>query len=189
MCSTVAHSPRYKPALPVKVMTAAFVDPHLDAPASAHPRTGGRPGASARSGACPNTPQTPYYRTYETSVDADAHLFEFVVPMVPPSWNDPDQVREYAHRLGTSARPTAVAVSILDVCQPADAQGRDYYSHWALTHLLLDGHHIPSCSREPDFGPAALSLLSLEASLAAPDQLSRLIDVRSRRRVSRRQSF
>lgn len=32
----------------------------------------------------PEYPHTPYYRTFETAVDADAHLYEFVVPMVPP---------------------------------------------------------------------------------------------------------
>ncbi|MFI9747787.1 hypothetical protein [Streptomyces sp. NPDC052494] len=36
----------------------------------------------------PEYPHTPYYRTYETAVDAGAHLYEFVVPMVPPTWNE-----------------------------------------------------------------------------------------------------
>ena len=47
----------------------------------------------------PHHPQTPYYRTFETVVraeahqyDAKAHLYEFVVPMVPPSWNEPERV-------------------------------------------------------------------------------------------------
>jgi hypothetical protein len=67
----------------------------------------------------PAYPQTPYYRTYETAIDSDSHLFEFIVPMVPPSWNDLARVEEHRHRLSSSARPTAVAVSLLDVCQPA----------------------------------------------------------------------
>ncbi|MEU4152061.1 hypothetical protein [Streptomyces sp. NPDC026659] len=44
----------------------------------------------------PAYPHTPYYRTFETVVDADAHLYEFVVPMVPPTWNDRERVEEYA---------------------------------------------------------------------------------------------
>ncbi|WP_308080533.1 hypothetical protein [Streptomyces sp. NK15101] len=31
----------------------------------------------------PQYPRTPYYRTFEAPVDASAHLYEFVVPMVP----------------------------------------------------------------------------------------------------------
>ena len=55
--------------------------------------------------------------------DSVAHLFEFVVPMVPPSWNDRARVTEHAERLATSSRPTAVAVSLLDVCEPATDDG------------------------------------------------------------------
>jgi hypothetical protein len=53
----------------------------------------------------PAYPQTPYYRTLETAVDSDAHLFEFVVPMVPPSWNDADLVKDHGKRLRESSRP------------------------------------------------------------------------------------
>lgn len=74
----------------------------------------------------PEYPRTPYYRTFETAIDPQAHLYEFVVPMVPPSWNERDRVRELETVLTSSNRPTAVAVSILDVCQPADAIGGDY---------------------------------------------------------------
>ncbi len=56
----------------------------------------------------PAYPATPYYRTYSAVVDPKAHLYEFVVPMVPPTWNDPDRVTEYAARLAASGPPTAV---------------------------------------------------------------------------------
>ena len=135
----------------------------------------------------PEYPATPYYRTYETRVEAGSHLFEFVVPMVPPSWNDLDRVREYALGLAESTKPTAVAVSVLDVRQPADAEGPDYYCHWLLTHFLLDGHHKLQAAAESASPVRLLSLLSLDASLAAPDQLSELVKIRSRPRGSRRQ--
>src|SRR6266511_1730059 len=78
----------------------------------------------------PEYPQTPYYRTHATPVDADAHLFEFIVPMVPPSWNESTRVEQHRERLQTSSRPTAVAVSILDVCEPAvEGHGRDLFAH------------------------------------------------------------
>jgi hypothetical protein len=33
----------------------------------------------------PQHPHTPYYLTFETAVSSDAHLYELVVPMVPPT--------------------------------------------------------------------------------------------------------
>ncbi|MFD9101226.1 hypothetical protein ACFVZN_09155 [Streptomyces virginiae] len=41
------------------------------------------------------------------------------MPMVPPTWNERDRVEEYAARMEQETVPTAVAVSTLDVCQPA----------------------------------------------------------------------
>ncbi len=123
----------------------------------------------------PQHPQTPYYRTYVASVNAEAHLYEFIVPMVPPSWNDPARVKRHVERLRTSPRPTAVAVSILDVCQPAtEIDGRDCYAHWALTHFLLDGHHKLQAAAQIDQPLQLLSLLSIDASLATTEQVRRV---------------
>jgi hypothetical protein len=44
----------------------------------------------------PDDPGTLYYRTFETPIGKDHHLYEFLVPMVPPSWNHPDRVDEYS---------------------------------------------------------------------------------------------
>jgi len=127
----------------------------------------------------PAYPRTPYYRTFETSVDAEAHLYEFVVPMVPPSWNERERVVAYAEELIGGATPTAVAVSILDVCAPAVEQGTDYYTHWALTHFLLDGHHKMQAAAETGHRVRLLSLLAVEAGLAVPEQIGQLPTLRA----------
>lgn len=128
----------------------------------------------------PEYPSTPYYRTFETPVDHDAHLFEFIVPMVPPSWNNAEKVAGHADRLEASSRPTCVAVSILDVCQPATRPQRsDYYAHWGLTHFLLDGHHKVQAAAQIREPVRLLSLLSLDASLASPEQVARLSQLRA----------
>jgi hypothetical protein len=128
----------------------------------------------------PEYPQTPYYRTYETRVADGAHLFEFVVPMVPPSWNDQDRVAEHAHRLARSSTPTAVAVSTLDVTQPAmDTQSTDYYQHWGLTHFLLDGHHKLQAAARAGLPLRLLALVATGASLATSEQLSMLPALRA----------
>jgi hypothetical protein len=128
----------------------------------------------------PEHPQTPYYRTWQTPIDGSAHVFEFVVPMVPPSWNEHDIVKEHAQRLRESSSLTAVAVSILDVCQPATAGGSDYYAHWGLTHFLLDGHHKMQAAAETGRPLQILSLLSVDGSLADRDEIGQLIKHRSR---------
>jgi hypothetical protein len=127
----------------------------------------------------PAYPRTPYYRTYETAIDADAHLYEFVVPMVPPSWNERDRVTVYAAQLADAATPTAVAVSILDVCTPADEQGPDYYTHWALTHFLLDGHHKMQAAAETGHPLRLLTLLAVDAGLAEAAQVAELPTLRA----------
>ena len=134
----------------------------------------------------PEYPRTPYYRTYETAVGADAHLFEFVVPMVPPSWNDAHRVESHRQRLHSSSRPTAVAVSTLDVCAPAeDWNSTDYFDHWGLTHFLLDGHHKLQAAAESGRPLQLLSLVSVEGSLADGDRVARVPELRSRPRVGR----
>lgn len=120
----------------------------------------------------PEYPATAYYRTFETAVDRSAHLFEFVVPMLPPAWNDAATVAGHAQRLAGSDRPTAVAVSTLDVCQPAMAPpGSDPFAHWGLTHFLLDGHHKVQAAAETGRPLRLLSLLSVDGSLASPEQV------------------
>lgn len=133
----------------------------------------------------PEYPRTPYYRTYETRIDEGAHLFEFVVPMVPPSWNEADRVAEHAAALVAGAAPTAVAVSILDVCAPAMDNGTDYYTHWGLTHFLLDGHHKMQAAAETGRPLRLLSLLSVGAGLASAEQVGRIPRLRARSRAGR----
>jgi len=131
-------------------------------------------------------PQTPYYRTFETPIDRYAHLFEFVVPMVPPSWNDEKRVAEHLARLNVSSRPTAVAVTTLDVCEPAVHEDeRDIFAHWAVTHFLLDGHHKIEAAASAGKSLRLLSLLSIDGSLADPEALARVADVRKQSRAPR----
>lgn len=126
----------------------------------------------------PEYPQTPYYRTWQAPVDSSAHAFEFVVPMVPPTWNESDRVKEYAQILDSSS-PTAVAVSILDVCEPAMDNGTDYYAHWGFTHFLLDGHHKMQAAAEAGRPLQLLSLFFIEGGLADQLDVARFMKIRA----------
>lgn len=128
----------------------------------------------------PENPRTPYYRTFETPVTSSAHLYEFVVPMVPPTGNDRSRVRQYRQALESGSLPTAVAVSTLDISQPANPVGcSDYYEHWALVHFLLDGHHKLEAAAAARRPLQLLSLVAVGASLAREADIRRLTDIRA----------
>lgn len=135
----------------------------------------------------PVYPSSSYYRTYATAVDATAHLYEFVVPMVPPAWNDGSRVAGYIEARSSSSLPTAVAVSILDICAPASGPSTDYYTHWGLTHFLLDGHHKMQAAAENNQKVRLLTFLSIDGSLATEESIHRLPDIRRRPAVARAQ--
>ncbi|MER6445333.1 hypothetical protein [Streptomyces venezuelae] len=133
----------------------------------------------------PEYPHTPYYRTFETVVDKDAHLYEFVVPMVPPTWNDRERVEKYIALMEKGTVPTAVAISTLDVCQPESVFGDDPSVHWGLTHFLLDGHHKLEAAAAAGRTVRLLSLLTLGESLAGADDRARLPALRAQARAAR----
>lgn len=134
----------------------------------------------------PENPRSFYYRTFETKVESDEHLYEFVVPMVPPSWNDRERVKHYRDLMDRGVTPTAIALSTLDMCQPAmDDDSTDYYGHWGLSHFLLDGHHKLEAAARSGAKVQLLALVSLDNSLALPEHVARLAEVRARQRASR----
>lgn len=132
----------------------------------------------------PDDPGTPYYRTFEAPVRADGHLYEFVVPMVPPAWNDGARVADYLMTVGPPPA-TAVTYSLLDVLQPAMDEGEDYYEHWVLSHFLLDGHHKVEAAAAAGRPIRLLSLLDEHVSIASPEEISTMVKVRSHPRRSR----
>lgn len=123
-------------------------------------------------------PKTDYYRTFTAPVAEEAHLYEFVVPLVPVSFNDADQVAAYAREIEGGAVPTAVAVSTLDVTAPATDQGPDWYWHWGLTHFLLDGHHKFAAAASAGKPVRLLTLIALGSGLSDEAQVLAALDVR-----------
>ncbi|WP_336671997.1 hypothetical protein [Tsukamurella sp. USMM236] len=140
-----------------------------------------------RAWGLPQNPLTPYYRTFETEVGPDAHLFEFVVPMVPPTWNDQKRVQHYADLLDAGTTPTAVSLSILDRQAPAVSEpGADWYEHWAVTHFLLDGHHKFEAAARVGAPLRLLALVNIDESLAGAEAVAALPDLLRRAPSKRR---
>lgn len=120
----------------------------------------------------PEDPGTPYYRTFEAPIGPNRHLYELMVPMVWPTWNDRARVAEYSAVAGAA---TAVAYSLLDVLQPAIDDGEDYYEHWVLTHFLLDGHHKTEAAATAAWPLRVLSLVDEGKSIASPDEVATMV--------------
>lgn len=125
----------------------------------------------------PEDPRTPYYRTVDGLVAPEQHLYEFVVPMVPPAWNDRGRVEQYQDSTGI-ASATAVAYSLLDVVQPAMDGGENYDQHWVLSHFLLDGHHKMEAAAATGTSIRLLSFIDEKASLASAEDIATLVDAR-----------
>ncbi len=125
----------------------------------------------------PEYPRTPYYRGDTQALDDENVLFEFVVPMVPPSRNERDRVAEHSKQLRHSHRPTCVTLSLLDVRQRAVANTpEEALIHWGLAHFLLDGHHKIEGAAATGSRLQILSLLSIDHSLADASAIARAID-------------
>lgn len=131
----------------------------------------------------PEDPGTGYYRTFESPIGPDGHLYEIVVPMVPPSWNSTDRVAQYAVA-GTHVA-TAVGYCLLDTLQPAIDEGEDYYQHWMLTHFLLDGHNKMEAAARQGTPIRLLSFLDERISISSPTEIQTVIQALSRPQQAR----
>ena len=126
----------------------------------------------------PHHPKTEYYRTPPVPLGNGKLFFEFVVPMFPKRWLSEKTLRAYADRLAAGEKPTALAISVLDVRGPATREeGPDVTEHWCLAHYLLDGHHktyAASLARKPI---TLLSFLTTAESVATEENVDRVLQV------------
>ncbi|WLR55581.1 hypothetical protein LC048_00745 [Mesobacillus subterraneus] len=120
----------------------------------------------------PQYPKVQYYRGETKEFSRDEKFFEFIVPMSPPSWLDEDQVIKYDSILSNGVKPTALALSILDIRQPADWEGDlEHTKHYCLSHYLIDGHHKVYSASSKQKPITLLSFLALNECVATPKEI------------------
>jgi hypothetical protein len=128
----------------------------------------------------PHDPRVSYYRAGEASLGNGMKLFQFVIPMFPESWLDPEVVSGYVRQVDDGGIPTAVAISLLDVKGPSDWKGEiDPTEHWSLSHFLIDGHHKVCAARESGRPVRLLSFISLTHGISTRKQIERAIGATS----------
>ena len=97
--------------------------------------------------------------------------------MFPDGWLDSARVTEFEGYIREGRRPTALAISVLDIKQPAIWSGRPPVTcHWCLAHYIIDGHHkLFAASREKQ--PISLvSMFALNRGISGPEHHARLIE-------------
>jgi len=124
----------------------------------------------------PHYTKTEYYRTETVQMTNGRGLFEFIVPMVPRSFLNTEAIKSYKDALSVGARPTALALSVLDIKQPAawDADP-EINEHWCLSHYLLDGHHKTLAASELGLPISILSFLAVEKGVSGREQVKEAI--------------
>lgn len=123
----------------------------------------------------PHYPKIEYYRSLTKQISETEKLFEFVVPMFPENWLEQQTIDFYKAQIGEGQKPTAVAISVLDVKEPADFAERDeFYAHWCMSHDLIDGHHKVFAASLLNKPVSLLSFLTVNESIASKEQIEEL---------------
>ena len=126
----------------------------------------------------PHYTKTEYYRTDPIRMTNSRGLFEFIVPMFPKSFLNLDAVSVYKTLLSGGVTPTALAISVLDVKQPAEWAGdSEINAHWCLTHYLLDGHHKTFAASELGLPISILSFLAVKEGVSTREEIEEVIQV------------
>lgn len=124
----------------------------------------------------PHYTKTEYYRSEVLKMSTGRGLFEFTIPMFPSNYLDTDTVAKYEAALSNGAVPTALALSTLDIKQPADWEGEpEINAHWCLSHYVLDGHHKLYAAAKTKKPITVLSFLAANQGVSTREQVSEAI--------------
>jgi hypothetical protein len=127
---------------------------------------------------CPHYTKTEYYRTEVIKVSEHGGLFEFIVPMFPGRYLKSQTIQSYKALQNRQPLPTALAISMLDVKQPAEWDGNpEIQEHWCLAHYLLDGHHKMYAAAQSGKPISLLSCLAIQKGVSGPEQITKLISI------------
>jgi hypothetical protein len=121
----------------------------------------------------PHNPKVPYYRAGDRAISPTQRLFEFVMPMYPRNWLDQERVAKYRSALDDGQKPTAVAISLLDV-KGAEVTEVDEFEHWCFAHYLLDGHHKIEAAARAQRPITLVSFVALGKGVSAPEEVEQL---------------
>jgi hypothetical protein len=103
----------------------------------------------------------------------DRGLYEAVLPLVNEEQLDQTTIDFYKRRIQEGHRPTALALSVVDVRAPSACA-----FDWRLIHFLLDGHHKLMAASQLGQSITLLSFLNIDESFARPEWITHTIKYR-----------
>jgi len=124
----------------------------------------------------PHNPKIRYYRGITEKISESSCLFEFIVPIYPQNWLEADTVKLYQELIKINEKPTALAISILDVKQPGDWDNQIIDTHYCLTHYLLDGHHKVFASSLEEKEITMVSYIALGKGISDKEDVNKILD-------------
>jgi hypothetical protein len=128
------------------------------------------------SAGVPHDPRTGYYRIGSRDLGRERSLFEFLVPTFTTGSLAPTQLEAYSSALRSGALPTAVAIAVLDVKEPARRDGEAPSGHWCLAHYLVDGHHKVFAASQAGLPLTLLSFVAVDHGVANDAEIKELLD-------------
>lgn len=126
----------------------------------------------------PQTPRTDYYRLDGQGLHwftGNDLLFEFLVSIFSPEYNNPETVDGYVTSLEGGIIPTAVAVSVADSARSWNEAPLLDAVYWPLTHFLIDGHHKVQAAARTGAAIRLLSFLAVDQGNVKPEYAIRLL--------------
>ena len=125
----------------------------------------------------PHHPKTEYYRSLFLKLNKKEQFYEFEVPLYPQTWLEQDTVSRYRELSRAKQYPTALALSVLEVREPAmeTHSPAGVRRHWSLIHYLLDGHHKTNAAAREKKPLSLLACISLTESNASKDEVEQTI--------------
>ena len=100
-------------------------------------------------------------------------LYEAVLPLISEKSIKREDIDKYSTELNDGLKPTALALSVVDV---RSVSGRAF--DWRLIHFLLDGHHKMMAASKTGKPITLLSFLNIDESFAPKEWIERAIQVR-----------
>ena len=124
----------------------------------------------------PHSPMTEYFRLTTSKLNNSEGLFEFLIPTFPHNWLNKSRVSSYRESIKNGSKPTMVAISVLDVKEPADGENEiDITSHWCLAHYVVDGHHKAYAAALENQPITLISFLAVEKGVSSEADIQTLL--------------
>lgn len=116
----------------------------------------------------PHYPKTNYYREIDIEINERSKLYNFLIPIVPENWLDNNVINSYADKLNDGIIPTVIAISHIDVKEPADwDDDQKHTKHICFANYILDGHHKLFAAAKSGKPINLISFISIDNSICS----------------------